>query len=230
VIGADDRQSGATEYIGMVFHGYGITHLDALSHMFWDGKMYNGYPAEWVTSRQGATKLPVTEIRDGILTRGVLIDAARFRGVRWLEPGQAVDDAELAEILSSEGVDLEPGDVVLLRTGYGRAKHEEGPRAVVREGQAGWHASCLPIFHQEGTAVLGADTAQDAIPSGYTKVKFPIHTVGIVAMGLWLLDNCDLEALAQACEEHQRWEFCCAILPLPLVGCTGSPVNPMAIL
>jgi kynurenine formamidase len=225
-----DRQSGATEYIGMVFHGYGITHLDSLAHMFWDGKMYNGYPAEWVTSRLGATRLDVTSGRTGIVTRGVLVDVPRHRGVPWLEPGDAVTGAELVEILAADGLALEPGDAVLLRTGHGRAKRERDLASARETGQAGYHASCLPLFHAHDTALIASDTAQDAIPSGYRSVRFPIHTVGIVAMGLWLLDNCDLEALAAACAEAGRREFCFLTLPLALVGCTGSPINPVALL
>jgi kynurenine formamidase len=225
-----DRQSGATEYIGMVFHGYGITHLDALAHMFWDGKMYNGYPAEWVTSRLGATRLDVTGCRDGIVTRGVLVDAARHRDVPWLQPGDAVTRDEVEEILAAQNVVLEPGDALLLRTGAGRAKREAGANATSEGGQAGWHASCLPLFHDHDVAMIACDTAQDAIPSGYEQVRFPIHIVGIVAMGLWLIDNCDLEALAARCASLGTWECCLTVTPLVLAGCTGSPVNPVATL
>jgi kynurenine formamidase len=198
--------------------------------MFWDGKMYNGYPAEWVTSRLGATRLDVTGTRDGIVTRGILVDVPRFRDVPWLEPGDAVTASEVTAILEAQAIVLEAGDALLLRTGLGRANRAEGAKSAVDGGQAGWHASCLPLFHDAGVALIGSDTAQDVIPSGYSLVRFPIHIVGIVAMGLWLMDNCDLEAIAAACEAAGRWEFCLAVAPLTFVGCTGSPVNPIALL
>jgi kynurenine formamidase len=120
------------------------------------------------------------------------------------------------------------GDVVLLRTGYGRKLRQHGPDAVGTVGRAGWHAACLPWLHQRQVAAIGADTAQDVIPSGYT-MRNPVHLVGIVAMGLWLIDNCDLEPLAAACRRHGRWEFLFTLAPLRLTGGTGSPVNPLAV-
>jgi kynurenine formamidase len=105
---------------------------------------------------------------------------------------------------------------------------ELGPDNVGRDGRAGWHAACLPWLHERGVAVIACDTAQDAIPSGYEKIRNPIHSVGIVAMGLWLLDNCDLEPLASTCTELGRWQFLFTLAPLTWVGATGSPANPIA--
>lgn len=221
------RSAGAVEYFGCVFHGVNITHIDALSHVFWDRRSYNGKPAELVTAAFGATNLAVTAVRDGILTRGVLIDAAALRGVDWLEPGEGVfpEDLEAAEKL--EGIRIATGDVVLLRTGYARRKREQGALPP-QKGQAGWHAACLPWLHERGVAAIGCDTAQDVVPSGYSQVALPIHMIGIVAMGLCLIDNCDLEALAMTCARLRRWEFCFTAAPLRIEGGTGSPVNPLA--
>jgi len=221
------RAAGAIEYFGCVFHGINITHIDALSHVFWDRKSYNGKPAELVNAMFGATNLAVTGLRDGILTRGVLIDVPALRGVDWLEPGDPVfpEDLEAAEKL--EGVRVSTGDVLLLRTGYARQKRERGP-VPPQNGQAGWHAACLPWLHERGVAAIGCDTAQDVVPSGYSQVALPIHSVGIVAMGLCLLDACDLEALAATCATLHRWEFCFTVAPLRIEGGTGSPVNPLA--
>ena len=123
---------------------------------------------------------------------------------------------------------VDEGDVVLLRTGYGRKVRERGPDNVGEVGRAGWHASCLPWFRERGVAAIACDTAQDAIPSGYAKLRNPIHAVGIVAMGLWLIDNCDLEALADECTRLGRYEFLFTLAPLRWVGATGSPANPLA--
>lgn len=224
-----DRQAVALEFLGLVYHGHRITHLDALSHVAWDARMYNGAPAELVSAQHGATAHAVTDIRDGVLTRGVLLDAARHRGVPWLEPGEHVTPDELDEIVATAGTGVGEGDAVLLRTGYGRRRRERGADRVHEVGRAGWHASCLPWLHEHGVALIAADTAQDVVPSGYEQLRIPIHAIGITAMGLWLLDNCDLEDLASTCERFGTWDFELVVAALPFAGATGSPVNPIAV-
>jgi kynurenine formamidase len=221
------RAAGAVEYFGCVFHGVNITHLDALCHVFWDRRSYNGKPAELVNATFGATNLAVTGLRDGIFTRGVLIDVPALRGVDWLEPGEGVFPEDLEAAEKRQGVRISAGDAVLVRTGYARQKREQGP-VPMEKGQAGWHVACLPWLHDRGVAMIGCDTGQDVVPSGYGTVALPVHIVGIVAMGLWLLDNCDLEALAVTSARLRRWEFCFSVAPLLIQGGTGSPVNPLA--
>ena len=228
VPGVDLRRSaGAVEYFGCVFHGVNITHLDALSHVFWDRKSYNGKPAELVNAIFGATNLAVTALRDGIVTRGLLIDVYALRGVDWLEPGEPVFPEELEAAEKLANVRVSSGDALLLRTGYARRKRKRGP-VPLNNGQAGWHAACLPWLHERDVAAIGCDTAQDAVPSGYTHLALPVHSIGMVAMGLYLLDACDLEALAATCSRLRRWEFCFTVAPLRIEGGTGSPVNPLA--
>jgi kynurenine formamidase len=224
-----DRAAGAADFLGLVYHGHTVTHIDGLSHIFWDGCMYNGKPAELVTAPFGATQHAITALHDGVVTRGVLLDVAGCRGADWLDPGEGVMPSDLEEAEEREGVRAEAGDVVLLRTGYGRKVRELGPDDVGRDGRAGWQAACLPWLHERGVALIACDTAQDVIPSGYEKIRNPIHSVGIVAMGLWLLDNCDLEALATTCAGLGRWQFLFTLAPLRWVGATGSPANPIAI-
>jgi kynurenine formamidase len=222
------RSASAIEYMGMVFHGVNVTHIDALSHVFWDRKMYNGGPAELVNSMFGATTLAVTAMKGGIATRGVLVDIPALRGVDWLDPGVGVFPEDLEAAEQRQGVTIDAGDVVLLRTGYGRRKREVGP-VPTHDGQPGWHAASLPWLRERGVAMIGCDTANDVVPSGYAQVPLPIHLVGIVAMGLPLIDNCDLEELASTCEQHSRWEFLFSVAPLRLIGGTGSPINPFAM-
>jgi kynurenine formamidase len=221
------RFAGAAEYMGFVFHGVNVTHVDALSHVFWDRQTYNGGAAELVNTMFGATNLAVTGMSQGIVSRGILVDVPAVRGVDWLEPGDGVgpDDLDAAE--AHHGVRVEGGDVVLLRTGYGRRKREVGP-IPMHEGQAGWHAAALPWLHERGVAAIGCDTAQDVVPSGYAQMPLPVHIVGMVAMGLCLIDNCDLEELAATCARLARYEFLFTLAPLRLTGGTGSPANPLA--
>ena len=227
-LAATPRWSGASEFVGFIFHGYSVTHLDALSHYFWDGKMYGGVPADRVTSRHGATHHAVTEVPAGVTTRGVLLDVAATRGRRWLEPGEGVFPEDLEAAEAAQSVRVGAGDAVLLRTGYSRRKREHGPDRTQDVGRAGWHAACLPWLRERGVALIGCDTAQDVHPSGYPNIRSPMHAIGIVALGLWLLDNCDLEPVADTARRLERWEFHFQLSPLRLAGATGSPVNPIA--
>jgi kynurenine formamidase len=230
------RWNCAQEYIGLIYHGASPTHLDALSHMFWDGQMYNGRPAALVSSTMGATSNDVDVCANGINTRGVLLDIPPVLGVDWLEPGTGVGPDELEAAERRQNVRVESGDAVLLRTGHVRRARAMFPDRFA-EGdwsleQAGWKASCLPWLHERGAALIGADNMQDQKPSGYEAqdMAVPVHTVALVAMGLWLLDNCDLEQLAHECERMAKWEFYLSVTPLRMPGGTGSPVNPVAVL
>ena len=225
----DDGHTGAAmEFIGMVFHGLAVTHIDALSHVFWDGKMYNGLDSALVTDWLGATRLDVRDLRQGIVTRGVVLDVTRARG-RVFEPGEPVmpTDLEAAEVMA--GLRVEAGDVLLLRTGDGERRTADW-KNYEPDVQPGYQAACLPWLHERGVAAIGSDVAQDVRPSGYGgELTMPIHTVGIVAMGLWLIDNCNLEQVAETCAGLGRWEFQFVLGPLRMEGATGSPANPLAV-
>ncbi|MCW8382199.1 cyclase family protein [Streptomyces justiciae] len=224
----NDRHWGfSNERLGILFHGNTITHVDSPCHIFWDGTMYNGRPHSLVGAATGSAWAAVTAAANGIMTRGVLLDIAKVRGVPWLEPGQGVFPEDLEEAERRHGVHVRPGDAVLLRTGYGRARHEAGATTGVT--QAGWHASCLPWLHERQVALIAADTPQDVQPSGYEDLAMPVHTVGLVAMGLWLVDNCDLEACAVTAAELGQWDFQFAVAPVRFAGTSGSPVNPIAM-
>jgi kynurenine formamidase len=223
---ADRRWGFSSERLGLTFHGNTITHVDSPCHLFWDGTMYNGRSHSSVDPATGSGWAAVTAAANGIVTRGVLLDVARVRDVPWLEPGQGVFPADLEEAERRQGVRVGAGDAVLLRTGYGRARHETG--AAIGFTQTGWHASCLPWLHDRQVALIGADTPQDVQPSGFPDVLMPVHAVSLVAMGLWLLDNCDLEACATTAAELGQWDFQLAVAPVRLAGTSGSPVNPIA--
>jgi kynurenine formamidase len=213
----------------MTVHGYTATHLDALCHMFWDGQMYNGRPAHLV-SDESADALPITVAKRGVITRGVLLDVAGARGVPWLEPGEGAfpEDLEAAEV--RQGVRVEPGDAVLLRTGFGRYRSETGRVSAAESGtkQPGWHAAALPWLRERDVSLIGSDTANDVAPSGYRAMPLPVHIIGLVSMGLWLLDNCNLEELASTAARLSRWQFQLAVCPIAFSGLTSSPVNPIA--
>ncbi|HTA08860.1 MAG TPA: cyclase family protein [Streptosporangiaceae bacterium] len=226
---ADVPAAAASEYLGLVFHGRLHTHLDSLAHVFAGGRLYNGAPAGQVSTAAGAARHAVTAVADGILARGVLIDAARHRGVAWLPEGARVEPDEVVAIAAAQAVELRPGDALLLRTGHGAqvAAWQRGDPPIT--GYAGWAASCLPWFRDRQVSLIGADTAQDPVPPAPGALVSPIHVAGIVGMGLWLLDNCNLEGVSRAAAEAERWEFLLVIGALRLAGGTGSPVNPIAV-
>jgi kynurenine formamidase len=218
----------AIDYFGMVFHGATITHVDSLAHFFWNGKTYNGKPAHLVSTSLGATVCSVLAARGGFVTRGVLVDVPMIRGIDWLERGEGVMPEDILAAEERCGFKVEEGDVLLIRTGQLHRRNVEGP--VERgAGSTACQAACLPLFHERGIAVIGTDTGNDVSPAQYAKVPQPIHQVGITAMGLWILDNANLEDLAEACRQRNRWQFLLSINPLPLSNTTGSPVNPIAV-
>lgn len=226
MLGTHTEGHGA-DWIGVASHGYATSHLDALCHIFWDGKLYNGHGTETVTAH-GAEQLGVHHLRDGIVGRGVLLDVPRAKGVDALEPGTPVTVDDLEEAAAAAQVDVGPGDLLLVRTGRWVWRRDHGPWDP-RQQLAGLHASCLPWLHRREIAVLGGDGVSDCHPSGIEGVRLPIHTVGIVALGLTLLDNLDLDGLAAVCAEEERSAFLLTIAPLIVTGGTASPVNPIAV-
>jgi kynurenine formamidase len=215
------------DYFAVSPHGFATSHIDALCHIFHEGRMFNGYPAEAVTAH-GATKLGIHHLQDGIVTRGVLLDIPAQRGADALEPGEPVFPEDLEAAEERAGLRVRAGDALLVRTGRWRWRAEHGAWDTGRTA-AGLDASCLSWLHERDVATLGSDGVSDVLPSGVEGVVMPIHTVVIVAMGVHLLDNLDLDALAAACAEEARWEFLFTVAPLVLHRGTASPVNPIAL-
>ena len=226
--GATNVAGGSGDFFGFAPHGYTITHMDALSHIFWEGYMYNGRPARIVTAQgAGAGSIEVPAER-GVVGRGVLLDIARLKGVKWLENGTPVlpEDLEAAE--QAQGVRVEEGDILFIRTGHYRHRLEEGAEAVPAANRPGLHVACMPWLHERGVAVIGGE-GPEVTPSGYELNRLPVHQVGITAMGLYLIDAANFDDLAKACEERNRWEYMMTLAPLKFSLGTGCPVNPIAI-
>ena len=168
-------------------------------------------------------------MKDGVVTRGVLLDIAKLKGKDYMDAGEAVftDDLEAAE--EAQGVRVEPGDALCLRFGWYKRRLEQGPSRGRREA---WTPCSrrLPWLHERGVSILFADASQDVHPAPeYPNVSPPIHKVGIVYMGLWLIDAGNCEELVEVCERLGRWEFMFTVAPLVFKNATGSPINPVAI-
>jgi len=226
MIGTATEGFGA-DYFAIAPHGFATSHIDALCHIFHEGKLYNGYPAEAVTAH-GATKLGIHHLRAGIVTRGVLLDIPALRDVDALEPGEPVFPEDLEAAEERAGLRVRAGDALLVRTGRWHWRAEHGPWDATNLA-AGLDASCLPWLRDRDVATLGSDGVSDVLPSRVEGVVMPIHTVVIAAMGVHLMDNLDLDALADACAEERRWEFLFTVAPLVLRRGTASPVNPIAV-
>ena len=216
----------ARDYIGLDVHGLFTTHVDALSHMFVRGEMYGGRPASDVRS-DGARANTVMSMADGVVGRGVLLDIPRVRGVDHLDAGELVTVADLEGAEQAEGVRVGPGDVLLVA--WGREPRRAATGAV--DGFAGLHAECLPWIHEREVAVLGSDGISDPMPfAGTPEWPFPVHQIGITAIGLHLIDNVALARLGERCAAAGRWEFLFTMAPLRIPRGTGCPVNPVAVL
>jgi kynurenine formamidase len=216
----------ARDHLALDVHGLWTTHVDALSHMFVRGQMYGGRPASEVRS-DGARSNTVLTLADGVVGRGVLLDVPRVLGCDYLDTGQVVTVDDLMATESAQGVRVRTGDIVLVA--WGREARREATGGF--DGFSGLHADCLPWLAEREVAVLGSDGISDPMPFvGTPDWPFPIHQIGIVAMGLHLIDNLRLAPLANRCAELGRWEFLFTMAPLRIPKGTGCPVNPVAVL
>ncbi len=225
--GRNDAFPHSADFFTIAPHGHVNTHLDALCHIFWRGRMYNGFDADEVTSH-GAQRCAIDLLRGGIVGRGVLLDIPKVRGVQWLENDDGIVPADLEAAEKDHRVQAGEGDILLVRTGRARRRRVKGAWNV-REGCAGLEASCLAWLHERRIAVLGGDGHNDLAPSPYRLSMAPIHLGAIALMGVHLIDNADLEELAETCARIGRYHFMFMMAPLVLEHGTASPVNPLAI-
>ena len=205
--------------------------MDALCHVAYRGKLYNGLSPDIVTSK-GASAMDITAVAKGIVGRGVLLDMPRLFGLKWLEPGHSVTVEQLEAAEKAQGVALREGDIFLFRTGHSRRRTELGPwnNGYDGRGQAGLHATTLRMLHARKVAAFFPDGDGETIPADVEGVAYPIHALQIAAMGMACADSLQFEELVEVCEEEGRWEFLIVAAPLRIPGGTGSAFNPIAIL
>lgn len=225
-VGLNNPGQFVSDNFQVSYHGYAHSHMDSLCHMAFEGKMYNGFEQAEVVS-SGAPKLAVTNYKQGIFARAVLMDIPRLKGVDWLEPGTPIYPADLDAWEKQARVKVRSGDVVLIRTGRWARRDKEGPWDASRKA-AGLHASCAKWLKDRDASILGSDAASDVAPSLVDGVNQPIHQLVIIAMGMPIFDNLDLEAVGREAARLKRWEFLVTAAPLAVTGGTGSPFNPIA--
>ena len=219
-----------SDRIGVAFHGIAHTHLDSLAHINYDGVFYNGYKPnpEQVKSANGHAKNSIHNLKNGIFTRGILIDIPRMKGVQFLEPGTPIYVEDLEAWLKKAGLKIQPGDALFVRAGVWARRNQSGPYLRGRSPggkDAGLDPSVIPWLKKQDIAILASDHPQYVSPSD---LPGAVHDFALVSLGIHLMDNCDLEALSDAAAARKRWEFLLTAAPLPIKGGTGSPLNPIA--
>ena len=188
------------------YHGLLLSHLDALCHVAYEGKVYNGRAFEEIaTADDGCTEMGIINAREGLVTRGVLVDM----------PGKAVTRADIEAWEAEKGITISSGDALFLRTG----------RDVGRQG--GYHPSLIPFFKERDIALLGSDVPQEG--GTVEGVQIPIHVFTLVALGVHLFDNLGLEDLARTADELGRWEFLFMASPTVVPNGAGAAMNPIAV-
>lgn len=206
------------------------TQWDALGHVVFEDKIYNGYSADQVSSK-GAMKNSVTAASSAMVGRGVLLDVARAKGVEWLEPGYVItpDDLDLAAEMGD--VTVGRADHVFIRTGAMSQVRSRGSWGDYAGGDAAGVglAACEWIGDREIAAAASDTWGFEVRPNETPDVAQPVHIVLIVHMGLWMGEIFDLDPLAEDCAEDGVYEFMYAGPPLPFTRAVGSPLNPMAI-
>jgi kynurenine formamidase len=205
------------------------TQWDALAHVAYDDKMYNGFSTDEVNTRFGARRLAIDTMTDKLVGRGVLLDIARLHGRPWLDGGTPITPGDLEAAERAQGVTVAEGDFLLIRTGW-RANllAQGGERWMTTE--PGLDLDCAEWLHDRRVAAVGSDNwAIEVMPSPIPGAMVPLHCVLIRDMGMPLAEILDLEALALDCVDDGRWSFLFVAPPLHVSNAVGAPVSPIAI-
>jgi kynurenine formamidase len=224
--------AGADDVLLMAVHGG--THWDALSHIFHRDKMYGGASSSLVNASVGARRNDIVSVARQMVTRGVLVDVARYHGLEALPIDHAITPDELQNVVDAQRVEVRPGDALLVRTGHlGRTRKSGDWSSFTAVGTTvpaapGVDISCLPWMNERGICALACDNwAVEKLAGG--GMRFPLHEVSIVYMGMILGETFELDALAAACASDQRYDFLLSAAPLPIRNGVGGPVNPMVL-
>jgi kynurenine formamidase len=219
---------GSDDWIVMPLQS--VTQWDSLAHIFYEGKMWNGYDAALVTS-SGATKNSIDKTSGRIAGRGVLLDVARHKGVRALEPGYAISVADLEATAAAQKVVVGRGDILLVRTGHmSRYLDRKNWRHFDLDDFPGVSVHTAAWMHARQIAAVASDNyAVEVRPSEIAGFRNPFHVVAIPNMGLTLGEIFFLEDLATDCAADGRYAFLLVAPPLPVTRGVGTPINPYAM-
>jgi kynurenine formamidase len=205
------------------------TQWDSLAHVHYGGQLYNGHPASSLTPA-GAERNGIDKMAAGIISRGVLLDVARYRGVESLAPGEVITPADLDATERTQGIRVARGDVLLVRTGYMRVFSVYGDRVYYMKQMPGLGVACVEWLHAREVAAIAADTNMIEVwPPEDSANPFLFHALCIRDVGLTLGEMFDLEALAADCAQDGVYDCLFTAPPLRVTGGVGSPLNPLAV-
>jgi kynurenine formamidase len=217
----------SVDYYGIFYHGFNATHIDALCHVWDHNGLWNGRDPEAEIERSGARWGDIEQWKDGIVTRGVLLDVAAYRGVEHITFDDPIHGDELDAVAQSQGTAIESGDAIVVHGGREAWSVANGPLGAAAQ-MPGLHASCLPFLRDNDIALLGGDFT-DTEPTTYPDIPWTVHG-SIHAYGVAVIDNMLLTPLAEVCRSRGVHDFMFCTAPLRVTGGTGSPVNPLAVL
>jgi kynurenine formamidase len=205
------------------------TQWDSLAHVGYDGFFYNGVPASAVNNFMGATRNSFAKSVQHLISRGVLLDIARLKGVDRLEDSYEITSADLSAAEERQGVRVESGDILLLRTGSYKW-FLEGDRAHFMGNEPGPGLdSCRWLYEREVAAIALDNWACEVWPCPIPGAGIPFHQVAIRDMGLLLGEMFNFEDLAQDCEQDGVWECLFCAPGLKVTGSAGSPITPIVL-
>lgn len=216
----EDGKGAADDVVTL--HSHSGTHMDALCHFWYDNQLYNGYEAQENVNSFGAFRNGIENV-PAIVGRGILLDIAGWKGVRNLALGEPVSAADLEQCAKSQGVVPTPGDILLVNTGWMNVF--ETDRALYDKGEPGLDMSCVEWLHKYDISAVGADNQGVEIIEDFYQGSYSFHLATIRDLGLYLLENLQLQKLA----DDKHYEFMFVAAPLQLTAAVGSPINPLAI-
>lgn len=233
--------SGNGSKFTYTFHSTTHSHLDAVCQFDYKGVLFNGHRlGKDIKDENGCHVLDTDALKDGLITRGILLDIPRLKGLPYLEPGTAVYPADVEAWEEMAGVKVSSGDAIFLRTGRWARRAVTGPwqlyPAPPGEGEAGYHTDMARWFKERDVAIVGADVSNDVTPHLDAAAEvlaetrlMPVHSLAIVDLGIVIVDAMDLEAVAEMAAKLNRWEFMVVGAPPRIERGTGSLINLIAI-
>ena len=207
----------------LTLHSHSGTHMDALCHFWYENQLYNGYNARENVNSYGAWRNGIENV-PAIVGRGILLDIAAWKEVRNLALGEPISASDLEQCANSQGITPNPGDILLVHTGWMHLFEED--RALYDKGEPGLDMSCIEWLHKYDISAVGADNQGVEVVEDFYQSDYAFHLSAIRDLGIYLLENLKLHELA----DQKNYEFMFIAAPLKITTAVGSPINPVAIL
>ncbi|MBX7160143.1 MAG: cyclase family protein [Acidimicrobiia bacterium] len=236
-VGIDQTYTGSSDDFTdsndiLILSTQGTTHWDAIAHVTYEEKLFNGFPASKVSAHRGATRCGIDRVGP-VVTRGVLLDVAAAKGVGRLDGGYPITGDDLDAAAAMAAVTVEPGDAVLVHTGQMQvldAARTIAERDEYRVSSPGIGTGAIRWIREHDVAAMATDNLTfEVFPFEDPKVMLPVHMITLRDIGLLQGQNWRLGELAADCASDGQYDFLLEATPEPIVGGTGSPVNPVAV-